>query len=183
MCLLIQQRFKESTKTHIIDDIFDVRRQYFPHVLQNLETTSTLEAPQHESLAHYSMTSHMPKKFPCQKKKKKKKNAPPKISPQSKIFTCPYITTKFFFFNQNSYMTKIANKKFPTCPCTTSKFSHVQNHSHKNIFHDQTSHTQQNFSIAKISCPLKLIHIHKICLYPQVYPYSYPQNNFAMFMK
>ena len=120
--------------------------------------------------------------MPKKKKKKKKINAPPKISPQSKIFTCPYITTKFFFFNQNSYMTKIANKKFPTCPCTTSKFSHVQNHSHKNIFHDQTSHTQQNFSIAKI-CPLKLIHIHKICLYPQVYPYSYPQNNFAMFMK
>ena len=36
---------------------------------------------------------------PTTTQKKKKTNAPPQISPQSKFFTCPHITTKSFFHN------------------------------------------------------------------------------------
>ena len=108
----------------------------------------------------------------------KKKNLMPKMSmPHQKFhhnqnFSHVHTQLPIFFHNhaQSKFLhDQDSQQKFPTCPCTTSKFSHIQNHS------QQTSHTQQNFSIAKISCPLKLIHIHKICLYPQIYPCSHPQ--------
>ena len=63
-----------------------------------------------------------------------------------------------------------SHSKIPTssCPCT-NKFSYSQNHNHK-FFHE-----------LKITYPTKFfhnskLHTHKICPYPQIYPYTYPQN-------
>ena len=57
--------------------------------------------------------------------------------------------------NQNS-STKIDNKNFLHVHAQQVN-SHISKIiATKKNFHDQTSHTQQNFSIAKISCPLKI---------------------------
>ena len=166
---------------------FYVWRQGFPHGLQHLETTSTLESLQCKSLAHYSMTkipcpkklfSHAKKKITCQKNFPMtkiffitKNHAPKKFNAPQQKKSMPHqnftsiknfhmSTHNYLFVSYNhtqqkiSYMSKIAIKnKIPTCPCPcTNEFSHIQNPSHK-IFHYQKSHTQQNFSITKVSCP------------------------------
>ena len=88
-----------------------------------------------------------------------KNQCPTKISPQSKLFTYLYTTTKFFHSH--------AKDK------NSHKFSHSQNHNHTNsprinipyltkFFHK--FHTPQNFSIStnmSMHIPTKFCHVHK----------------------
>ena len=130
---------------------------------------------------HMSKTSHP---------KKKKSMPPPKILPQSKIFHMSIHNYQIFpvtIHNKKiSYISKIAIKK---------KFPH--NHSHQKFIHVQSSHKkflyvhaeQKNshisityptkFSIAKISCPLKLFHMHKNFSIPTSLSIFVPTKNFS----
>ena len=81
----------------------------FPRVLQHLETTSTLEALQHNSLAHHSMTNHK------QKKKKENSHVKEKFSSRN-----PRVQ-KFHTRTKNP-----CQKKFPQPKPTLPKLVHNQ---------------------------------------------------------
>ena len=130
-----------------------------------METTSTLEALQHKNLAHHSMPKfscqqkisfHTNKNFPWPKNHTPKKFCPTKNQCPIKILPWP---------TKKNFLSKITTKKKKK-----KKFLHVHDHKKflhvhaqpKNpnmskiitakFFHDLTSHTQQKFSIARISC-------------------------------
>ena len=73
---------------------------------------------------------HTNKKFPWPKIMHRKKINVPKN--KNKKINAP----RKFYHNQNfshnhAQLPKFSHKKITTCPCTTTKFSHVQNHNNK----------------------------------------------------
>ena len=94
---------------------------------------------------------------------KKSHSIPTKIFHDQKI----NVPSKFYHNQQQQKILCPKSKKFPTCPCTTKKSQHVQNHNHK-IF------PWSNITYPTKFFPWPKFHAHKSIPYPQ--KFSRPTN-------
>ena len=104
----------------------------FPRVLQHLETTSTLEALQHNSLAHHSMTNHMPKE---KKKNSQAATHMSKNSMQKKSHVQKKNSTTKTHMTKNCSQPK-KKKQCSTKNFTTIKIFHKSIHNYQIFFHN-----------------------------------------------